>query len=156
MFQKDMVSTFMFLSENKLPVETVIDFFLAHKALDVYFLPTTCKHSFGYQVYVLCLTEQEGYFSKLLTDKFTKDFQLTRQERYKLGREFLRVEIEKFPIQIKCGYTISDGKKNYIQLKPEYEDCKKVSQNLNRPLIEIYQEATLKARTKLNSTSTRL
>lgn len=149
MFEIDWVSSFSFFCRERQPAN-IIDFFLAHQALDVYIIPTGSKQSFVYQVHILCKTTQETYFCRLIAENYTPDFQLTRQERYKLRREFRKIEIAGNPLLVKCGYIISHGKKYYLQLKPEYEDCKKLAQIFNRPVREVYQIAMKKARAGLN------
>ncbi len=141
----DEVSTIAFFYHGHLPLAAVIDFFLRHQALDVFFAPAHRLKETGYEVYVLCLTKQEAYFIELLTENFSSQYWLTRQHRYKLQRAFVKIVIQNYPVQVKYGYTVINGQKNYFQIKPEFEDCKKLAKILNRPLEEIYEQSKTKA-----------
>jgi uncharacterized protein (DUF111 family) len=138
--QADEVSTISFVYYGSLPLAFVMDFFWEHKVLDVYLLPTFYKNHQAFEVNLLCLKVQEAFFIKLIKENFTRDFKVTHQQRYKLWREFIQVEVAKTPIQVKCAYAFKNGEKVYLQVMPEYEDCKKLAERLNRPVQEVYEK----------------
>jgi uncharacterized protein (DUF111 family) len=141
----DEVSTITFFYNGDLPPTAIIDLFLRHQALDVFFIPVCRPQKQGYEVYILCLQKQEAYFIHLLAENFSTQYQLTRQHRYKLQRDFVEIQFHDYPVQVKYGYAVVNGKKNYFQIKPEYEDCKKLAIILNRTLEEIYEQSKAKA-----------
>jgi len=141
----DEVSTIAFFYNGHLPLTAVIDFFLRHQVLDVFFAPAYRPKETGYDVYILCHTKQEAYFIHLLIENFSSQYQLTRQHRYKLQRDFVEVTIQNYPVRVKYGYAVINGQKNYIQIKPEYEDCKKLAKILSCPLEEIYEQSKIEA-----------
>ncbi|MHA1758320.1 MAG: nickel pincer cofactor biosynthesis protein LarC [Promethearchaeota archaeon] len=67
---------------------------------------------------------------QILIDRFCVD-------RYEIKRD-IQINEKKFSIQFKVSYiTNSKGVKKIINIKPEYEDLKKISETLKLPLREI-------------------
>ena len=111
----------------------------ANGALDVFLTPIFMKKGRpATQITVLCPTAQRDALIKLLlTETTTFGVRLSSADRIKLRREFVKVDTQWGAIQAKCGYL--NG--TLIKTIPEYEDCKRLAEQHNIPLRQIYTEA---------------
>lgn len=111
----------------------------ANGALDVFLTPTFMKKGRpATQITVLCPTaRRDKLVELLLTETTTFGVRFSSADRIKLRREFIRVETQWGSVQAKCGYL--NG--TLIKTVPEYEDCKRLAEENNVPLQQVYTEA---------------
>jgi len=115
---------------------------LAAGALDVFHTAIQMKKSRpGVLLTVLCTEADADKFSEMLVRE-TSTFGVRRYaaERRKLRREFVTVRTPHGAVTVKVGRL--NGK--VLQAAPEFESCRKLAQQANVPLKEIY-EAALRA-----------
>ena len=107
-------------------------------ALDVFLTPIFMKKNRpATQITVLCPTPlRDKLIELLLTETTTFGVRLSSASRVKLRRDFIQVETQWGTIQAKCGYL--NGA--LIKTVPEYEDCKRLAEQNNVPLRQIYTE----------------
>ena len=110
-----------------------------HGALDVFLIPIFMKKGRpATQITVLCPTEhRDTLIELLLTETTTFGVRLSSADRIKLRRDFVEVETQWGAIQAKRGYL--NG--TLIKTVPEYEDCKRLAEQNNVPLRQVYAEA---------------
>ena len=110
-----------------------------HGALDVFLIPIFMKKNRpATQITVLCpAVHRDELIELLLTETTTFGVRLSSANRVKLRRDFTRVETQWGTIQAKRGY-LND---TLIKTVPEYEDCKRLAEQNNVPLRQIYAEA---------------
>ena len=110
-----------------------------HGALDVFLTPIFMKKNRpATQITVLCPTAyRDALIELLLTETTTFGVRLSSADRVKLRRDFVQVETQWGTIQAKRGYL--NG--TLIKTVPEYEDCKRLAEQSNVPLRQIYAEA---------------
>ena len=111
----------------------------ANGALDVFLTPTFMKKGRpATQITVLCpTTHRDKLIELLLMETTTFGVRLSSADRVKLRRDFKQVETQWGAIQAKCGYL--NGA--LIKTVPEYEDCKRLAEENNVPLQQVYAEA---------------
>ncbi len=111
----------------------------ANGALDVFLIPIFMKKGRpATQITVLCPTARRDALIKLLlTETTTFGVRLSSADRVKLRRDFTQIETQWGAIQAKCGYL--NG--TLIKTIPEYEDCKRLAEENNVPLQQVYAEA---------------
>jgi len=112
---------------------------LAVGALDVFHTPIQMKKNRpGVLLTVLCAAADADNFSELILRE-TTSFGVRRHiaERQKLRREFTTVATPHGKVTVKLGRL--DGK--LVQAAPEYESCRKLAEEKNVPLKQIYAEA---------------
>ena len=110
-----------------------------HGALDVFLTPIFMKKNRpATQITVLSpTTHRDKLIERLLTETTTFGVRLSSANRVKLRRDFVQVETQWGTIQAKRGY-LND---TLIKTVPEYEDCKRLAEQHNVPLRQIYAEA---------------
>ena len=110
-----------------------------HGALDVFLIPIFMKKGRpATQITVLCPpARRDALIERLLTETTTFGVRLSSADRIKLRREFVHVETQWGKIQAKRGYL--NGA--LIKTVPEYEDCKRLAEQNNVPLRQVYTEA---------------
>ncbi len=112
---------------------------LAAGALDVFHTPIQMKKNRpGVLLSVLCAVADADKFSEMILRQ-TSAFGVRRAaaERRKLRRRFEAVKTPHGGVTIKLGQL--DGR--VVQVAPEYESCKKLAEEKNLPLAEIYRAA---------------
>jgi uncharacterized protein (TIGR00299 family) protein len=115
---------------------------LAAGALDVFHTAIQMKKNRpGVLLTVLCAEAHADKFSELLVRE-TSTFGIRRYtaERRKLRREFLTVQTPHGNVAVKVGKL--DGK--VVQAAPEFESCRKLAEQANVPIKQVY-EAALRA-----------
>ncbi len=116
---------------------------LAAGALDVFYTPVQMKKNRpGVLLTVLCTETEADKFSQLILIE-TTSFGVRRYsaERRKLRREFVTVKTEYGDVSVKMGRL--NGR--VVQAAPEYESCKKVAEDANVPLKQVYEAALKRA-----------
>jgi uncharacterized protein (TIGR00299 family) protein len=112
---------------------------LAAGALDVFHTAIQMKKNRpGVLLTVLCAETDADKFSELLLRE-TSAFGIRRStaERRKLRREFITVQTPHGSVTAKLGKL--DGK--VLQAAPEFESCKKLAEQANVPIKEVYKAA---------------
>ncbi len=126
----------------------VMEKLFAHGALDVFLTPIFMKKArAATKITVLCRDDcREGLIELLLTETTTFGVRVSSASRFKLRRDFIQIETRWGPVQAKRGYL------NGVLLKtvPEYEACKRVAEENDVPLRDVYVE-TLRAITLLTT-----
>jgi uncharacterized protein (DUF111 family) len=118
---------------------SVVEKALSLGALDVFHIPIQMKKSRpGVMLTLLCAQEDADRFSEWLLRE-TTTFGVRRQwaERRKLARELVSVETPFGQVTLKLGRL--DGL--LVQTAPEYESCKRVAEQANVPLKQVYEAA---------------
>ena len=110
-----------------------------HGAFDVFLTPIFMKKNRpATQITVLCPTaHRDTLIELLLTETTTFGVRLSSADRVKLRRDFIHVETQWGTIQAKRGYL--NG--TLLKTIPEYEDCKRLAEQNNVPLRQVYTEA---------------
>ncbi len=110
-----------------------------HGALDVFLAPVYMKKGRpATQITVLCPTiHRDRLIELLLTETTTFGVRLSSADRIKLRRDFVEVKTQWGTIQAKRGYL--NG--TLIKTVPEYEDCKRLAEQNNVPLRQVYAAA---------------
>lgn len=111
-------------------------------ALDVQIQPTTAKKGRpGHIISVMCRREDAEKFSEILIEE-TGTLGIRTgivQKRRTLEREIKTVDIDipgyKGKVQVKVA---KDDKGNVVNMKPEYEDVKKIAKQTKLPLRKVY------------------
>ncbi len=112
---------------------------LAAGALDVFHTAIQMKKNRpGVLLTVLCAEADAERFSEMLLRE-TSSFGVRRYtaERRKLRREFVTVQTPHGAVTVKVGRL--DGRA--IQAAPEFDSCRKLAEEANVPLKEIYEAA---------------
>lgn len=112
---------------------------LAAGALDVFHTPVQMKKNRpGVLLTLLCAEADADKFAELVL-KETTAFGVRRHlaERRKLRREFVTVKTPFGDVTVKLGKL--DGQ--VVQAAPEYESCKRVAEQANVPLKQVYEAA---------------
>jgi len=112
---------------------------LEQGALDVFYLPVQMKKNRpGTLLTLLCAESEANRFCELILKQTSSlGVRQTITTRKKLRRDFKSVSTPYGAVKVKLG--ILDGK--VIQAAPEYEDCKRISQQKNVPLKTVYEAA---------------
>lgn len=117
---------------------------LAEGALDAHLAPLTMKKGRpGIRVELLCKPQDRDRFVRLLlTETATLGVKVTCIDRYSLPRRFEEIELGGRTVRIKVAML--DG--IAVRAVPEYEDCRTVAAEQNRPLRDVLAEASAIAR----------
>ena len=108
-------------------------------ALDVFYTPVQMKKNRpGCLLTVLCAeTDADRFCALILQETSTFGVRRFLAERRKLAREFSRVQTPYGEVTVKLGRL--DGK--IIQATPEFESCKRLAEQANAPLKQVYEAA---------------
>jgi uncharacterized protein (DUF111 family) len=112
---------------------------LGSGALDVYYSPLVMKKGRpGWQLTVLALPARSGSLTELIF-RHTPTAGVRQREirRHILSRESVTVDTGWGPVRMKV-LTSRGGE---CRATPEYEDCRMIAQEKNRPLIDVQQRA---------------
>jgi uncharacterized protein (DUF111 family) len=117
----------------------VLEKLLARGALDAWLTAVQMKKNRpGVQLTILCEEEAIGPLVEIvLTETSAFGLRVDRVQRIKLERRFETVQTEFGEVSIKLG--LKGGV--VVQIAPEFESCRELSQRSSRPLREIYDAA---------------
>ena len=120
-------------------IGAILERLLALGALDVTLAPLQMKKNRpGVQLAVLCEPALESIIVRaLLTETSAFGVRRSEKRRYKLERRFANVQTEFGEITLKLGLLNSE----VVQVAPEFESCRAVSERSGQPLRSIYQAA---------------
>lgn len=118
-------------------------------ALEVFFTPVQMKKNRpGVLITALSpLDKAEAVALVLMKETTTFGVRMRRVERYYLDREFQEVETPYGKVRVKIGRWNSE----ILTVGPEYEDCRRIAEELSIPFKEVYYTALSLARQKLES-----
>jgi len=122
----------------------IVDRALAGGALDVFQTPVHMKKNRpGVLLTVLCAVADADRFSELLLTE-TSAFGVRRYtaDRRKLNREVVQVQTPFGTASVKLGRL--DGK--VVQAAPEYDSCRRLAEQANVPIKQVYDAALRAAR----------
>lgn len=98
------------------------------------------KNRPAYKISILTKEEDLNKFIELLlTETSTFGVRYNQYNRVKLDREFIDIDTIYGIIKVKLGYF--NGK--LVKAKPEYEQCKLISNKLNIPIKEVYNKINI-------------
>lgn len=101
----------------------------------------------GVRLSVLCHPGcEERLLAIIFRETSTLGVRVRQEERALLHREVLQVVLPGGEVRVKVGY-LPDG--TVAQLSPEFEDCRSLAERTGRPLLDVYREATGRARARL-------
>ena len=114
----------------------VVDKLLAAGARDAFITPVIMKKGRpGNMISVLCMPDDQDKIIKiLLAETTTLGVRYSRLHRKILSRDVKTIETEFGKVTMK---TVEVDGREYT--KPEFEDCKRIADNLGIPLIEVYR-----------------
>ena len=115
---------------------------LAAGALDVFATPIQMKKSRpGMLVSILCKPEDESKFQAMLfAETTTLGVRSHLVERYALPREHVSVTTRFGDVRVKVART--GGR--VLRASPEFEDCRKLAEEKNVPLLAVMEQAMLR------------
>ena len=115
-------------------------------ALDVFLTPVQMKKNRpGLQLTALCEEEAVGRVAELIFRQTTSfGVRMDRVDRLKLERTFETVQTPYGPVSVKIGTLAGET----LQVSPEFESCRALSEKTGKPIRAIY-EAALSARKEL-------
>ncbi len=126
-----------------------VDKLLAEGAKDVCIIPIFTKKNRPGQILRVVATKKDSeHLSQIIMQETgTLGVRILTCERHVLNRELHQLDIlineSKERVNIK---VVKDKKGSVIQIKPEYEDLKRIAEKNHKPLREIAEIATAKAR----------
>ncbi len=123
--------------------EFVADRLMERGALDVYTVPVVMKKSRpGILLNVLTTAEaKDDLMETIFRETTTSGIRISEMKRKRLERESRTINTKFGEIDVK---VMSSGDR-VVTISPEYEDCKRVSRDLNIPLKDVYDEARREA-----------
>jgi len=119
--------------------ENLMERLFSAGALEVYYTPVIMKKSRpGILVSALSpLPQREAVCRVMFAESTTLGVRITEIERRCLEREFREIETRWGKVKIKVG--LQEGA--IVSAAPEYEDCRRLAQEHDVPLKEVYDEA---------------
>ncbi|MFA5864001.1 MAG: nickel pincer cofactor biosynthesis protein LarC [Phycisphaerae bacterium] len=116
-------------------------------ALDVAQIPVFMKKSRSATlVQVLSPAEKvDELVEFILTQSTTFGVRLGKEKRYKLNREFVVAVLPEGKVRVKLGYF----NKKLVQVSPEFEDCRKITERTGINFRKIYARAAELARQEM-------
>lgn len=123
---------------------SLIEKALINGALDAHYTALLMKKNRpGHRFELLSKPEDKDRFIRfLLTETTTLGVKAKEIERHALERRFSCIDIHQRQINVKLA--LLDGK--VLRAQPEFEDCKKLAEELGVPVREILEEAKAVAR----------
>ncbi len=120
-------------------VGAVTERLLKEGALDVFLTPIQMKKNRpGLQLTVLCEESAVGKVAELIFRQTTSfGVRMDRVERLKLARTFETVQTSYGPVKVKIGALGGET----VQVSPEFESCKELSEKTGAPIRAIYDAA---------------
>lgn len=126
-----------------------VDKLLAEGAKDVSIIPIfTKKNRPGQILRVVASKKDSEHLSRIIMEETgTLGVRILTCERHILNRELHQVDIfineSKERVNVK---VVKDKKGTILSIKPEYDDLKRIAEKTHKPLKEIMQIATIRAR----------
>ena len=111
--------------------------------LDIQIIPSmTKKNRPSYVIKVLCYPKYTyGVIEKLINELGTLGVRYSTMNRVCVDRDIekqtIEINGEMFEVDFKISYIMSEKGKEIINVKPEYEDIKKISEHLRIPVRKI-------------------
>ncbi|HEY5576486.1 MAG TPA: nickel insertion protein, partial [Clostridiaceae bacterium] len=118
--------------------EYIMERLFNNGALDAYRIPILMKKErFGVILSVICKEEDKEFLKEIIfLETSTIGIREHKLPRTKLKREFEVVDTAYGKASIKKVYY----KGQLLKIKPEYDDCRRLAENNNIPIKDIYDE----------------
>ena len=92
---------------------------------------------------VICTEDKlETLLDIIFRESTTMGIRIREEKRRVLPRDYIEVKIPWGEVKVKIGYAGED-KKEVLQIAPEYEDCRDISERSGIPLKQVYSAALL-------------
>ena len=126
----------------------LMDKLFSEGALDVYFTPIQMKKNRpAIKLSVLYKNNEKEIVDTIFEESSSLGMRFYEDiRRVCLERKFVNIITDWGKVKVKFGYKND----KIINISPEYDDCKKISQRENISLKKVYQEARLKAYNFIN------
>ena len=113
-------------------------------ALDVVFSPGYMKKNRPANLLsVICRDDKlETLLDIIFRESTTMGIRFREEKRRVLPRDFQEVKTPWGLVKVKIGFA-GKGKKEVLQIAPEYEDCRNISEEYGVPLKQVYSAALL-------------
>jgi len=122
----------------------LLDKLIRDGALDAYIIPVYMKKN--RPANLLCVICYEEKLEKLLETVFrettTLGVRIREEKRRVLCRSYVTVNTPWGEVTVKTGYA-GEEKNEVLQIAPEYEECKSISEKFGVPLKKVYTAALL-------------
>lgn len=121
--------------------EHILPLVLESGAVDVYITPIIMKKGRPGQLLTSLVPEQklDDVIKTILSESTTLGVRISDCNRYKLHRETTTVDTPYGFVTVKIGYQKSSDE--FMNIAPEWEDCKKLAEQNNVPVKMIYDMA---------------
>jgi uncharacterized protein (DUF111 family) len=118
----------------------VMERLIGHGALEVFLLPAQMmKNRPAVVLSVLCRPEQVDDLAWLIFEETAaQGLRISDLPRRILKRDAAQVETPYGPVEVKVA---SNPEGQVLHVKPEYDDAKRIAQELNVPIDRVYEEA---------------
>ena len=127
----------------------VVDKLLQEGAKDVSIIPMFTKKNRPGQILKIIAdkTDAEHLIQILMRETGTLGVRIYPCERHILNRETIQIEIILDDVKEMVNVKVAkDGRGEILQIKPEYDDVRRVAEKTGRPMVEIMELAKMKAR----------
>lgn len=113
-------------------------------ALDAYAAPLYMKKNRPANLLsVICREERlEALLDIVFRESTTMGVRISEEKRRVLPRDYKKAKTPWGEVRVKIGFA-SEDKKEVLQIAPEYEDCRNISDRSGIPLKQVYSAALL-------------
>ena len=113
-------------------------------ALDAYAAPLYMKKNRPANLLsVICREERlEALLDIVFRESTTMGVRIREEKRRVLPRDYKKAKTPWGEVKVKIGFA-SEDKKEVLQIAPEYEDCRNISDRSGIPLKQVYSAALL-------------
>jgi len=131
--------------------EYIIERLMHYGALDAYLTPIYMKKNRPATLMTVLIPADNlnPVLDIIFSETTTIGVRIHHAERKKLRRESITVNTPLGEIRVKAGW-IGD---RLVNLSPEYDDCRKIAQEKNIPLKDVFEEAKAAAKKQINNQS---
>lgn len=122
----------------------LLDKLIKEGALDAYAIPVYMKKNRPANLLsVICHEEKlEKLLETIFRETTTLGVRIREEKRRVLSRSFEKVKTPWGEVKVKIGFAGED-KNDMLQVAPEYEECKSISEKYGIPLKKVYIAALL-------------
>lgn len=122
----------------------ILDKLIKEGAMDAYTVPVFMKKSRPANLLtVICREDNlEKILELIFRETTTLGVRLREEKRRVLSRRVEKVNTPWGEVKVKIGFTGEDNNE-ILQISPEYEECRKISENYGVPLKKVYTSTVL-------------
>jgi uncharacterized protein (DUF111 family) len=122
----------------------LFDKLIKEGALDVYASPIYMKKNRPANLLsVICRKDRlETMIEIIFRESTTMGMRMREEKRRVLPRDYTKVRTPWGEVNVKTGFA-GENKKEVLQIAPEYEDCRNISERSGIPLKQVYSAALL-------------